>query len=200
MTSDDATPATASDLEPPSPAPPETSAANPAPEPPPVVPAAATRRVSVMPIKVLSWVVIAAGVILIGAGVATWFVVRDQLANEKITVSADADHFAGDPVDGPLTAFSQADTINHHALEASGGKTYAELSQDDPKRQTVMTASFLRASLFTSVVSFGVAAFAAGIGLLMLIIGFVLLEGQRRARQALGPTRRRLTDAGSLVT
>ena len=127
-------------------------------------------------IKVLSWLVIAAGAILIVAGVMTWFVVRDQLADEKITVSDDADYFAGDEVDGPLTAFSQADTINHHALEASGGKTYAELDQDDPACQTVMTASFLRASLFTSVVSFGVAAFAAGIGALMLIIGFVLLK------------------------
>ncbi len=138
-------------------------------------PPAPVRR-SLTSLRVLSWVIIAAGVILIVAGGVTWFVVRDQLANEKITVSDDADHFAGDDVDGPLTAFSQADTINHHALEASGGKTYAELAQDDPVRQTVMTASFLRASLFTSVVSFGVAAFAGGIGVLMLIIGFVLLR------------------------
>lgn len=144
--------------------------------PPPAEPVATTAR-PVGPfrfLRALSWVVIAAGVVLIVAGGATWFVVRDQLANEKITVSEDADQFAGDAVDGPLTAFSEADTINHHALEASGGKTYAELDQDDPVRQTVMTASFLRASLFTSVVSFGVAAFAAGMGVLMLVIGFVL--------------------------
>ena len=91
-------------------------------------------------------------------------------------MSADADLFAGDDVDGPLTAFSEADTIRRHALESSDGKTYAELDRDDPVRQTVMTASFLRASLFTSVVSFGVAAFAAGMGLLMLVIGTVLLR------------------------
>jgi hypothetical protein len=142
----------------------------------PAGPPPAPVRRSLTSLRVLSWVIIAAGVILIVAGGVTWFVVRDQLANEKITVSADADHFGGDAVEGPLTAFSQADTINHHALEASGGKTYAELDQDDPVRQTVMTASFLRASLFTSVVSFGVAAFAGGIGVLMLIIGFVLLR------------------------
>ena len=47
--------------------------------------------------------------------------------------------------------------VEHHALEASGGKTYAELDKDDPVRATMMNASFLRASLFTSVVSFGVA-------------------------------------------
>jgi len=147
-----------------------------APDDAPAVPRSTPRRRSMTSLKVLSWLVIAAGVMLIAAGTATWFVVRDQLADEKITVSDDAEHFAGDDVDGPLTAYSQADTINHHALEASGGKTYAELPQDDPARQTVMTASFLRASLFTSVVSFGVAAFAAGTGVLMLIIGFVLLR------------------------
>ena len=44
------------------------------------------------------------------------------------------------------------------------------------QRDTVMTASFLRASLFTSVVSFGVAAFAAGVGVLMILIGVALLR------------------------
>jgi hypothetical protein len=38
-----------------------------------------------------------------------------------------------------------------------------------------MTASFLRASLFTSVVSFGVAAMAAGIGLVLILIGAALI-------------------------
>ena len=127
-------------------------------------------------VRVLGILLVVAGAILLVAGVATWVTVQNQLADEKITVSEDADHFAGDDVNGPLTAYSEAETINHHALEASGGKTYAELAQDDPVRQTVMTASFLRASLFTSVVSFGVAAFAAGVGVLMLIIGFVLLK------------------------
>jgi hypothetical protein len=127
-------------------------------------------------LRVLAVLVMISGLIILAAGVVTWFVVRDQLSQEHITVSEDAEHFAGDPVDGPWTAYAQADAINKHALEAGGGKTYAELPRDDPARDTVMTASFLRASLFTSVVSFGVAAFAAGMGLLMLIVGYVLLR------------------------
>ena len=39
-----------------------------------------------------------------------------------------------------------------------------------------MTASFLRASLFTSVVSFGVSAMAGGLGIVMLLIGWALLS------------------------
>jgi hypothetical protein len=125
-------------------------------------------------LRVLSLIVMIAGVILIVAGAFTWFVVRDQLSDEHIVVSQDASHFAGSDVNDPFTAYAQANTIKKHALEASGGKTYAQLPQDDPKRQTVMTASFLRASLFTSVVSFGVAFFAAGMGVLMIIVGYVL--------------------------
>jgi hypothetical protein len=129
------------------------------------------------PIGVL---VIVAGVIFAVAGVVTWFVVRDQLADEHITVSDDADRFAGDPVDGPLTAYEEANTIERHGLEASEGLTYAELDQDDPRRDTVMTASFLRASLFTSVVAFGVALFAFGVGAVLILIGIALLRIHRR--------------------
>src|SRR5215475_3715798 len=122
-------------------------------------------------VRVIGILIVIAGLILLGAGVATWFTVRDQLADEHITVSEDADNFAGDKVDGPFTAYSQAQTIEKHALEASGGLTYAQLPQDDPKRQTVMTASFLRASLFTSVVAFGVAALAVALGVGFILVG-----------------------------
>ena len=149
----------------------------PTPAPEPIAPTPPVAQPgSLKALRVLSVLVIVAGVILLAAGVVTWFVVGDELAQEKIVVSDDADRFAGEPVDGPFTAYVEADTIRKHALSASDGKTYAELDQDDPVRQTVMTASFLRASLFTSVVSFGVAAFAAATGLLMIVIGFVLLK------------------------
>ena len=114
------------------------------------------------------------GIIFIVAGAVTWGSVATNLGNEKITVSDDASNFQGQLVDTPWEAWVQADIINHHALEASGGKTYAELPQDDPKRDTVMTASFLRASLFTSVVAFGVALLVVGIGVVLLLIGFAL--------------------------
>jgi hypothetical protein len=127
-------------------------------------------------VRVLAIVVIVAGAIMVAAGVVTWIAVQNTLADEHITVSSDADYFAGDDVNGPLTAYSEAQTIEKHALESSGGKTYAELAREDPLRQTVMTASFLRASLFTSVVSFGIAAMAAGLGVVLVLIGIALLR------------------------
>ena len=131
------------------------------------------RRTGAKPFAVAVAVV---GVILIVAGGVTWFVVQDQLAAEKITVAEDADMLAGDEVDGPFSAYAQAQVINKHALEATGGKTYAELEQDDPVREVAMSASFLRASLFTSVVAFGVAAMAIGLGLTLILIALALLS------------------------
>jgi len=125
-----------------------------------------------------------AGAIMIVAGATTWVLVQNSLADERITVSDDSPRFAGDPVDGPLTAYQEAEMIEKHYLEATGGKTYAELDREDPLRQTAMDASFLRASLFTSVVAFGVAAMAAGVGLVFLLIGLSGILKQRQSPQA----------------
>src|SRR5687767_3236765 len=126
------------------------------------------------PVRLVGLLVMIAGIVLVVAGATTWFVVRDQLVAENITISEDAAMFAGQTVDGPIDAYVQADVINKHALEASGGLTYAELDQDDPVRATVMNASFLRSSLFTSVIAFGVAALAVGLGVLFLLLGWAL--------------------------
>jgi ABC-type Fe3+-siderophore transport system permease subunit len=125
-------------------------------------------------VRVLGLLVVIAGVILVVAGAVTYGVVSKTLADQKITVSTDAAHFGGQQVTQPWQAYAQADVIAKHASEISGGKTYAELPQDDPNRQTVMTASFLQASLFTSVVAFGVAAMAIGLGIVFVLIGVAL--------------------------
>ena len=131
-------------------------------------------------VRVLGLLVIIAGAILVVAGVVTYGVVSKTLADQQITVSSDAAHFAGQHVTQPWQAYAQATVIGEHANKIAGGKTYAELPQDDPNRQTVMTASFLQASLFTSVVAFGVAAMAAGLGVVVILIGWALRSLSRR--------------------
>lgn len=127
-------------------------------------------------VRVIGIIVAVLGILFLVAGVATYAIVSQTLADEKIVVSDDARWFAGDDVTGPFTAYSQADIIATHAEEAAGGKTYAELPQDDPNRPTVMNASFLRASLFTSVVAFGVAAFVAVMGIVLMLLGWALMR------------------------
>ena len=124
--------------------------------------------------RVLGLIVLIAGVLLAVAGAATYFIVSTTLGDQRITVSDDADYFAGETVDQPWEAYAQANVIAQHAEEIGGGKTYAELPQDDPNRQTVMTASFLQASLFTAVLAFGVAVMAVGLGIVLVLIGLAL--------------------------
>ncbi len=110
---------------------------------------------------------------------------------------------AGKTVAGPFTAYAQANAINEHALEGAKGRTYAQIGDDsralkaklaadgltpeqvadnpDVKalaatRDSTMNGSFLRASLFTSVVSFGVAALVMALGVLFILLGFALAK------------------------
>lgn len=125
-------------------------------------------------VKIVAIIMLIAGAGLFVGGAVTWNMVSSKLAAENITVSEDAARFGGQPVDGPLTAYFEADIINKHSLDATGGKTYAQMDREDPLRAVAMNGSFLRASLFTSVVSFGVAAMAMGLGALFFLLGLAL--------------------------
>ena len=129
---------------------------------------------------IASIVAVVVGIIMVIAGVVAWIVVSTTLSDQKITVSDDASCAAGDGVNGPISAYCQADVIDKHTREITGGKTYAELDQDDPDRETAMTSSFLQASLFTSVVAFGVCAMAIAVGIVLILIGFAVRTAPRQ--------------------
>ncbi len=70
----------------------------------------------------LSGIIIAIiGAIMFVGGASTWVLIQNQLSAENIVVAEDASSFAGSKVNGPFTAYAQAEIINKHALEASGG-------------------------------------------------------------------------------
>ncbi len=133
----------------------------------------------------ISLVLIIVGAVMAVVGAVSYASVASTLADERIPVSEDA-CLAGGNVNGPFPAYCQAMIIAVHATEATGGKTYAELGRDDPLRQTAMTASFLRASLFTSVVAFGVSALVVGLGALFILTGVALrsLAGRKEDEPA----------------
>jgi len=137
--------------------------------------------------RIMSITSIVVGALAVIIGIGVYLMVHFELADQKITVSSDAPFLAGDEVDGPFSAYAEAMAINDHAKEAGGGKTYAELPQDDPTRDTVMTADFLQASLFTSVVAFGVAALVIALGVVMVLFGFTFMELDRRTRRGSVP-------------
>ncbi|TCL78358.1 hypothetical protein EDF31_1185 [Curtobacterium sp. PhB142] len=133
-----------------------------------------SRRQHVRTVRNIGTIGILAGGILSTTGAVVWGLISAELTAQKITVSPDSKLLPERPVRGPLTAYAQAEIINTHATAISDGKTFAELPQDDPNRAVIMNASFLRASLFTSVVSFGTAAFAIGLGLVTSLFGIAL--------------------------
>ena len=142
------------------------------------------------PAKLVGVLSIVFGVIAFVGGIVTWATVTSQLAAENITVPADSPLVPGARVQDPISAYAQAEIINHHALNASGGKTYAELGalitearnagdtakadELQAQRNTMMNASFLRASLFTSVLAYGVSLLVMGLGVMFLLLGWAL--------------------------
>ncbi|MFC4554336.1 aromatic ring-opening dioxygenase LigA [Georgenia faecalis] len=159
--------------------------------------------------KIAGLVSLVAGIVFVLAGGVTWFMVSDQLASENITVPEDANFLAGAEVRGPLSAYAQADIINQHALAGTEGRTYAELGnamreveEGSPEheelqaqRNSIMNASFLRASLFTSVVAYGVAALVIGLGLILGLVGLALTRLANAAEAPAYATARRDEDA-----
>ena len=119
------------------------------------------------------------GLLLVIGGIATWVVVSTTLSDQNI-VTADDACLPGRTVADPFTAFCQARVIEKHTLESTGGLTYAELDREDPLREVALTSSFLQSSLFTSIVAFGVAAMAVGMGLLFILIGLGIRDVAQR--------------------
>jgi hypothetical protein len=138
--------------------------------------------------KTASTLSLVLGSLLIIGGVATWIVVSTTWPIRRSPCPTTPRVWPATRSTGPFSAYCQAMVIDKHALEATGGLRYAELDKDDPKRQTAMTASFLQASLFTSVVAFGVAAMAIAIGVLFILIGLGIRDVANRIRDVAGRT------------
>ncbi|HEX6232513.1 MAG TPA: hypothetical protein VFZ63_05255 [Jiangellaceae bacterium] len=128
----------------------------------------------------LAGVVAVEGAVMVAVGAVAWFLARRELANARISVEKDADVLAGREVTGPFSAYAEARVIDEHTLAATGGKTFAELPADDPNREMAKAASFMRASLFTSVMAFGVSALAIACGIALLGLAFAVRSLAKR--------------------
>lgn len=135
----------------------------------------------------------AAGALFAVAGAGAWLVVTKQLRDEKITVPGNAPVLAGKRVQGPATAYAEALVIKNNAERGAGGRTFADISDalrgvdpgSDEARElrnqssALSTAAALRTSLMTSVLAYGVSAFAAGLGVFLAAAGSQLRRAGR---------------------
>jgi hypothetical protein len=126
---------------------------------------------------------IAASIVLIAFGVGSIYTgldgraqVRDDLAREQI-VGTDDSTIPGQKVDTGSEAEAFAAVIRKHTLEATGGKTYAQMDREDPQREMWITSTALSTALNTAYFAESVATFAIVMGVAMLLsgIGFLVL-------------------------
>src|SRR5665811_772406 len=128
---------------------------------------------------------------------------KDEAITVSAVTPEDPGSLAVKQVAGPFTAYAEANAIKHHALAGANDRTYAQLGADAKvlkakladagasdadiasdagvialadARTSAMNGSFLRASLFTSVVAFGVAALVIGLGFIFILIGYALMK------------------------
>lgn len=154
--------------------------------------------------RVIGVILMIIGVIMIVSGAIAWGATSSQLKAQQMSVPGDAHSNAGKTVAGPFTAWSMQDTINMHATESLDGETYATLGTkvDEAKeaygedsdeaaalqnqRNLAQSASFLRASLFTSVLAFGVSFLVIGTGITAALTGwgFIAVANRRQTAAA----------------
>lgn len=115
-----------------------------------------------------------AGPYMVYRGVDAKNQVRAELEAQYIVTPDDASK-PNVPVVDAETAQVQADIINKHALEATGGKTFAQLERTDPRRATAFQADMLRTALLTSVLAWNVANLVVGLGFLVFALGLICL-------------------------
>lgn len=119
---------------------------------------------------VFGFVLVGAGAFMVYEGRMAHNDVRDALAEERIITSEDA-AIPLAQVDSAAEAKAQADVIREHALEASGGKTYAEMDRDDPARATYLNSVTLRTALMESYMAFKTADLVVGVGVIVALLG-----------------------------
>jgi hypothetical protein len=130
--------------------------------------------------KLFPILLIVLGVVFIGASLYTvnrGFDAKDQVRAEleaqDITTPEDA-ALPNVKVTDAESAKAMADIIQKHALEATGGKTYAQMDREDPLREVAFNAASLRTSLYTSIMAFNVADLVVGIGVLIGVLGLAV--------------------------
>jgi len=116
------------------------------------------------------FVFIAGGVYMMIQGRDAHDEVRDAVIAENIVTPEDAS-IPNVRVDDADSAKAQADVIEKHYLELTGGKTYADLDREDPNRETAFRAATLRTSLNLAVMGFKVSDLVVGLGAFLIVMG-----------------------------
>jgi hypothetical protein len=121
---------------------------------------------------VLGLTLVIGGIFMVVQGISVRNEIRDELRDEHVTTSQDADP-PGVLVEDAKTARAQADAIKQHTLGTWG--PYSELPREDPRRAQFIDGVALRTALNMAVMGFGVTQLVIGAGALVLVAGLATL-------------------------
>ncbi len=146
-------------------------------------------------LKISSVLAVLVGVVVVGVGICGVVFTYQNVAREKIVTTEDASIPNADVRD-PMTLNSQADIIRKHTLEATEGKTYAEMPQKVAKvdatgsavldsdgkpvmvpnaaRNIWVTATTLTTALNLGIMAYMVSGLAILFGLVLIWLGLVV--------------------------
>jgi hypothetical protein len=156
------------------------------------------KRLLFVGLALLSVGLMAGGVFALQQSVTGRNEAKDKLEQEKIVTTEDAE-IPNTPVTDHQTAHAMADVIQKHALEATGGLTYAEMGRfisadnpDDPAgtsdesqalmdengrpvsnplRTVALQSVTLRSALLSSALAFHLAELGMGVGVFLIAAG-----------------------------
>ena len=117
---------------------------------------------------VLGLVFLGGGAYMVFQGVDVRNEIRDELRDERVTTTQDAE-IPGVLVDDAETARAQADIIKEHTLGTWG--PYSELPRDDPRRAQFVDGVALRTALNMAVMGFGITDLVISAGIIVLAAG-----------------------------
>lgn len=138
---------------------------------------------------------------VVGGIFGAWYT-WDQAATQNITTPDDA-AIPEAAVRGPFTMWAQADIINHHQLDRTGGLYYSEMPRTIPQldeagnpvldadgepvmvpnadRASWLDATTLTTALSLGIISYALSAMAIVTGVTLALVGYVFLRIRRRA-------------------
>ena len=138
---------------------------------------------------------------VLGGAFGLWYT-WDQAATQDITTPSDA-VIPDAAVRGPFTMWAEADIINHHQLDRTGGLYYAQMPRLIPQldeagnpvldangeavmvpnaaRASWLDATTLTTALSLGIISYALSAVAIAVGATLALVGFVFLRIRRRA-------------------
>ena len=125
------------------------------------------------PFPVIGMLIVTAGIVIFVSGVCGWTLLRSDLTSQQITVSDEGRFYPGQPVDGPFSAYAQAEVVQKGLLSSTVDHPFPTVDGEDDHYGAALRDTVLRSYLLMSVQGFAVSALTVLGGAAMVSAGVI---------------------------